>query len=282
MKIPEQIKKGRERIEKWENTVPAVDATDERNVCQNCGHEYVGRYCPMCGQSAHTHRLTLGNIIRDFFEQGLHLSIKRLPFTLKHLLTRPGKMIGEYLDGHRSYYYPPVKMLFILSVVVLILRKILPINIHENNPEGIAFLGFIEEALNHHRAYSIVVIQLIATWGSWLAFRHSPLRPKTTLAENFVIQIYISCAMTVIGIATMLVLFEANTVSIYGVNEWIFVLFYFFTFKQLFGFGWWGTLWRTIVAIGIAIAGYVLLFVIIAVIMAYQSGGATSIVTNVS
>ena len=88
--------------------------------------------------------------------------------------------------------------------------------------------------------------------------------------------------MTVIGIATMLVLFEANTVSIYGVNEWIFVLFYFFTFKQLFGFGWWGTLWRTIVAIGIAIAGYVLLIVIIAVIMAYQSGGATSIVTNVS
>ena len=36
--------------------------------------------------------------------------------TVLHLIFRPGQMIGEYLDGKRMPFFPPVKMLFVLCI----------------------------------------------------------------------------------------------------------------------------------------------------------------------
>ena len=45
---------------------------------------------------------------------------RSLPRTLFNLFTRPGQMIGEYLDGKRIPFFPPVKMLFVLCVFITV------------------------------------------------------------------------------------------------------------------------------------------------------------------
>lgn len=40
---------------------------------------------------------------------------RSMPRTLWHLIYRPGYMIRDYITGHRMPYFPPVKMLFVLT-----------------------------------------------------------------------------------------------------------------------------------------------------------------------
>lgn len=84
-------------------------------ICPNCHTEFVGNFCPSCGQSAKTQRFTVKNVLMSTLEVW-GMGNRSLPRTLFHLFTRPGYMIGEYLDGKRMPFFPPVKMLFVLCI----------------------------------------------------------------------------------------------------------------------------------------------------------------------
>lgn len=262
----------KQRVATFENATPGVVPSDEVHQCLNCGYEYQGRYCPMCGQAAATKRFTIRNIFTDFVEQGVHFSIKRLPFTLKHLLLRPGKMIGEYLDGHRAGYYPPIKLLFILVFISLIVQWILPTsaptdshNADLNQP--IEYMNYIAE---HYKAYFLISVQLVATMGTWIMFRKSPKRQRTTIPENFVLQLYMAGIDQVFEIVFLL-LFGTTTLP-YQIQTWITAPYYVIAFKQLFGYGWWGTIWRSVATAIIAITSLGLLGIVFAVIFILIKG----------
>ena len=88
-------------------------------ICLNCHTEYIGNYCPTCGQPASTKRFTVKNALMSTLEVW-GMGNRSLPRTLFHLFTRPGQMIGEYLDGKRIPFFPPVKMLFVLCVFITV------------------------------------------------------------------------------------------------------------------------------------------------------------------
>lgn len=98
-------------------TQPEVKTTK----CLNCGKEFVGNYCPECGQSADTGRFTLKFIWENLLAAFLNKD-GGIWFTLKNLFTRPGAMIVEILNGKRRKYFSPFPMLFCaLTLYALIL-----------------------------------------------------------------------------------------------------------------------------------------------------------------
>ena len=89
---------------------------EELHKCLNCAFEYKGNYCPRCGQSASTSRLTPKKIV------GSTLGVwdyndRSVLSTIIQLFLRPGHFIRDYLKGHRAPYYAPIKLLFFLCVL---------------------------------------------------------------------------------------------------------------------------------------------------------------------
>lgn len=90
-----------------------------KHRCLNCGTEFEGNYCPQCGQSAKTRRMTVSSLFQSLatamfsFDKGFWK-------TLRGLFTRPGRMMGEYLRGRRASYGNPFSLLVILTTIFIV------------------------------------------------------------------------------------------------------------------------------------------------------------------
>lgn len=181
-------------------------------------------------------------------------------YSILQLLLRPGYMIREYISGRRQVSFPPVKMLFIVTVVyALIAYWLLP------EVFGIALetqdksfkpvyeaLGTFDDWQKNHYSWSMLITSLISILPAWIMFRYAPGYPRHTLPEGFFIQVLFSVVIIVIGLLLlplMMVSYNAyNTVYLF-----IVATYYIVGYKQLFGYDLWGTLWRS---------GFVLFFTI--------------------
>ena len=103
------------RVVAWQKKpIQVPENINEAAVCKNCGDEYAGNYCPRCGQSCNTPRLGSKSAIRIFLDTW-GLGTNGLLRTIWHLFTRPGYMIGDYIDGRRQLFFPPFKTLFVIG-----------------------------------------------------------------------------------------------------------------------------------------------------------------------
>ena len=104
-----------------ENEIQAETQSEIKTTkCLNCGTEFVGNYCPECGQSAETGKFTFKFIWENLIAAILGRD-GGIWFTLKNLFSRPGAMIVEILNGKRRKYFSPFPMLiFSLTVYLLI------------------------------------------------------------------------------------------------------------------------------------------------------------------
>ena len=83
--------------------------------CLNC--EAVlpeqAHFCPACSQRADTARLTIGDMLRESMHS--FLNVERGPVAmLRGLLTRPGEIARDYVQGRRRRYYGPFATLVVL------------------------------------------------------------------------------------------------------------------------------------------------------------------------
>lgn len=85
-------------------------------TCKNCGNTFEGNFCPACGQSAEIHRVTLGHFFHEFFHAFTHAD-KGILLLAKELITRPGYVAREYLDGKRKKYFNPLTFLILTSAL---------------------------------------------------------------------------------------------------------------------------------------------------------------------
>ena len=88
--------------------------------CLNCGTEFQGKFCPECGQKADTGRFTVNFIFKNLI-QGILSNDGGVWFTIKNLISRPGQMMIDIINGKRKSYFSPFPMLFLtLSLYVVI------------------------------------------------------------------------------------------------------------------------------------------------------------------
>ena len=181
---------------------------DDVHYCNNCGLMFSGNFCPRCSQKADIGRInwrSVRNGIMDIWGLGT----RSLLYSIWQLLMRPGYFISDYISGKRQVSFPPVKMLFIVTVI-----------------------------------YSIIIYWLVlAIIPTWVMFRYAPRNTRHSLPEGFFIQVLFSVLMVVLNFF-LIYLVRVNLIA-YNVIIALFTMFYYIVgYMQLFGYGFWGTLWR--------------------------------------
>jgi len=78
-------------------------------ICLNCNAELHGRYCHVCGQENIEPKETVWGLISHFFYDITHFDGKFFS-TTRFLITRPGFLPKEYIEGRRARYLHPIRM----------------------------------------------------------------------------------------------------------------------------------------------------------------------------
>jgi hypothetical protein len=83
--------------------------------CLNCGNAIIERqrFCPECGQRTDTARLSVADVGRDLMHSFVNIERSLISFAWA-LLTRPGVVAREYVEGKRRRYYGPFATLTVI------------------------------------------------------------------------------------------------------------------------------------------------------------------------
>jgi hypothetical protein len=92
-------------------------------ACRNCGTQAPLKFCPECGQETTLHPPTLREFLHEFV--GHYVALEgALWRTLRLLVTRPGRLTREYLDGRRRQYVLPLRLYLTASFVFFLVLRI--------------------------------------------------------------------------------------------------------------------------------------------------------------
>jgi len=90
--------------------------------CLNCGHPLTGheKFCPECGQKNKGSKITFGSFVREVFNGFISLDAK-VWTTLIPLVTKPGKVSRDFIDGKRARYTNPFQFYISVSIIFFLI-----------------------------------------------------------------------------------------------------------------------------------------------------------------
>ncbi|MBI9040428.1 DUF3667 domain-containing protein [Lutibacter sp.] len=90
--------------------------------CLNCGQPLTGNenFCTYCGQKNTTAKLTIGNFINSLFSGFLSYD-SRFWATFIPLLTKPGKVSKQYIEGKRARFVNPFQLYLNVSIIFFLI-----------------------------------------------------------------------------------------------------------------------------------------------------------------
>ena len=88
--------------------------------CRNCAFPIRGQYCGGCGQRSQVRVITLWELTRDMVGDIADLD-SRIWRSLIPLLSKPGQLTVDYLQGRRARYMPPFRMYLVHSILFFVL-----------------------------------------------------------------------------------------------------------------------------------------------------------------
>lgn len=124
--------------------------------CANCGMEFADNFCPRCGQRAGVGRIGWTSVRRGVMILW-GMDSRSMGFSILQLLLRPGYFIGDYISGRQQISFPPVKMLFIVSMFYLLVDKLLVGHEEPVDVENLPLIPF----------YCIVTYHQLFGYGWW-------------------------------------------------------------------------------------------------------------------
>lgn len=183
-------------------------------TCLNCGTVFKGNYCPTCGQSGTTKKLTIGMAIDNILGVMANFD-KGFVHTLAELVYRPGHMIRDYLEGHRVEYVRPIQLMFLLVTILLCIMfflsvevdSVLPISFEVQNVGKEKTQPFFDVAnsILSNISFQMIALSILSTLPNFYCFKLTKYGKTLTLAENFYVMAYISCLLLMWRIPFMLV-----------------------------------------------------------------------------
>lgn len=281
-------------IDLWQqNFRPVIKHSEVENACKNCGLHYHGSFCPDCGQTSKTKRFTLHNALMMTLEVW-GMGNRSMPRTLLELIVRPGYMIKDYLNGRRISYFPPVKMLFVFCIFLSFALWVLPIDYlddlsnletgtvvfgeeSKNAPKislEVLFVSLLQSMttwFDNHKVVELLTIHLFIIISTALCFRKTSDGNKLTLTEHFFSQMYIASQMMLISILYLFFTLEYSMFDVYPLPLLAMFCIYIYDYKQLFGWGWIRTVFKTTLVFLLTFLGFVLLFIILICITVYMA-----------
>ena len=135
-------------FQRWQRIPHRVKALSrEEHDCPTCHTHYQGNYCPRCGQSAGVGRYSFKKAFLLFIDVW-GMGNRGMYHTIRDLFLRPGYMARDYLKGMQMAYFPPFKMLFLLTTLSVIVAHGLNIKLqvnHDEEEEVVKIFGDIED-----------------------------------------------------------------------------------------------------------------------------------------
>ena len=256
------IKEKYQRFRRWQENPFNYQDSHDRHVCSNCGMESDNNYCPRCGQKAVYGPITWRSVWRGVMDVW-GVGSRSLPSTLWQLMWRPGYLIRDYISGKRQVSFPPVKMMMLLGVIVILVSNWLEPE-EQAMPAVVSSTGLryyydvVSNWLNLHGEWQILIAFSFLIVPIWSLFREAPVCRHHSLPQGFFIQVFNSSLffmlMSLCYIPLLLFCDDFNE------DLWTFIVFVVIVplillvvFKQLFGYGWWGTIWRVAMAVPMGI-----------------------------
>lgn len=92
----------------------------EVHICKNCGNNFTGKFCNICGEKVYTAR---DKSIKYILGEGFHfLTHFEGTFfkTLKTVFIKPGKLSLDYCNGIRKKYFKPLSFFLMLVILYLL------------------------------------------------------------------------------------------------------------------------------------------------------------------
>ncbi len=245
------IKERYARFQAWKQNGPAFKVKESTgHTCACCGYEYEGNFCPVCAQKAGQRRITWG-ALRESALDLWGLGTRSMPFSIWQLMLRPGYFIADYISGKRQVSFPPVKMLFFVTVITLLIENIFGVtqaNIKIDLDDEISIFNITIITINwleENPAWATLILLSFFIIPTHLICSQSPRCNRHTLPESFFIQVFIGVQMNVWRLLTN-VLPKGHVASIALILLIMLGLVWFRTYYQLFGYSVWGTLWRIV------------------------------------
>ena len=243
-------------VEKWKafcewqrrpSHIPKM--VEEHHRCFTCGQEYQGNYCPCCGQSAKIGRYSFKNallLLLDVWGMGNRGMFR----TLRDLILRPGYLIRDYISGMQMAYFPPFKLLFLLTALLLVVES--GVNLKGENylasyyeqtvKTGDAYvekdqttdshIDKIREFKKDKPAFYWLMMLFVLSLPLYLFFRKRPNIPDLRYSELFIALVYTWGMIEIYEIAL-------TFFGIYNYEDEFALLLCIIPQKQLSGFKWW-------------------------------------------
>lgn len=156
--------------------------------CKNCGSVIGGSFCSHCGQKADTHRVTLGHVVHETLHAFTHAD-KGFLLLIRELITKPGIVAREYLEGKRKKYFNPLSFLVLTWAIwayvshVTGFAEVYDVSQHANQ-ESTTLAKEVGAIASHQIKFlGLILITPLFALLSWLFY----FRSKYNFAENFVL-----------------------------------------------------------------------------------------------
>ncbi len=220
---------------------------DDVHYCNNCGLMFSGNFCPRCSQKADLGRISWKSV-RNGIMDIWGLGTRSLIYSIWQLLMRPGYFISDYISGKRQVSFPPVKMLFIVTVIYSLIiywlfPKVFGIQLHDIDEGSRQLLSNYYNWYESHFSWAMLGMSVLAIIPTWVMFRYAPRNTRHSLPEGFFIQVLFSVLMVVLNFF-LIYLVLVNLIAYNVVIALVTMFYYIVGYMQLFGYGFWGTLWR--------------------------------------
>lgn len=173
------------------------------NTCKNCGNNFQGNYCNLCGQSAKTDRINIEFLWEDI-EHGLLHYEKGIWYSLKMLFLKPGPAIRDYIEGKRVKHFKPISMVIVLATVYALIYHLGNIKITTSDNESVIKLL---ENLFHHYYWFIVATLPLSAFTTILMFKKSGFN----YSEIVILEAFKSSQRMMIHILSLFFLFYFNS-----------------------------------------------------------------------
>ncbi len=160
--------------------------------CKNCDAAIQGKFCSSCGQQVDTHRITISHLSHELVHALTHAD-KGFLLLLKELVTQPGIVARQYVEGKRKKYFNPLSFVVISTALSAFISykagyfKALAYPQSPRQPPLPYYQESMELMVGNGKILSLVLILPLLAFFAWIFFKRS----RYNFAESFVLHSFV-------------------------------------------------------------------------------------------
>jgi Protein of unknown function (DUF3667) len=157
------------------------------STCLNCDTALTDKYCPHCGQKSTVDRISWHHVVEEVLHFFTHLEHGFLA-TTRLLITQPGLLNKNYLDGKRKSYHKPISFLLIWIAIYLLIYNIVNKFTHHPDLNTESFFSnnaAVTAVFTKYRSLVELMIVPVSSFTGWIILARPRLNYFEILSTGF-------------------------------------------------------------------------------------------------